>query len=408
MRVVPAARRRPSSSCTAAPATPRSSTSTTASGPASLDVPDVPGLPPRGRPTPAPRRTITDDAYRYLPTLGEVDLHLINEGRHEQLWKVLGAHVHTTRADRPGHRHVVRGVGAARQGVRLKGDFNSWDGREHPMRQLGVSGVWELFVPGVGSGTRYKFVVLGADGQWREKADPMAFHTEVPPATSSVVFESTYTWGDDAWMTRARGRRRRTSGRCRSTRCTSARGGAAGPTRELADELVAYVVETGFTHVEFLPVMEHPFGGSWGYQVTSYFAPTARFGDPDGLRLPGRPAAPGRHRRDRRLGARALPQGRLRAGPLRRHPALRGPEPAPRRAPGLGHLRLQLRPHARSATSWSPTRSYWLEEFHIDGLRVDAVASMLYLDYSREDGRVDARTCTAAARTSRRWRSCRR
>jgi 1,4-alpha-glucan branching enzyme len=146
----------------------------------------------------APAQTV-DDAYRYLPTLGEMDLHLINEGRHEQLWDVLGAHVR--RYDSP--TGPVKGTSFAvwaphAKGVRVKGDFNSWDGREHPMRQMGVSGVWELFVPDVGGGTRYKFAILGADDQWREKADPMAFHTEVPPLTSSVVFDSGYAWGDEA------------------------------------------------------------------------------------------------------------------------------------------------------------------------------------------------------------------
>ncbi len=143
-----------------------------------------------------------DDPYRYLPTLGETDLHLINEGRHEQLWTVLGAHVqHYDVSGSGGEAGGITGtsfsVWAPRaRGVRLKGDFNSWDGREHPMRQLGTSGVWELFVPGVAGGTRYKFGVLGDDRQWRDKADPMAFHTEIPPLTSSVVFESSYAWGD--------------------------------------------------------------------------------------------------------------------------------------------------------------------------------------------------------------------
>ena len=147
-----------------------------------------------------------DDPYRFLPTLGETDLHLINEGRHEQLWRVLGARVHhfPVLGGAPGE--VVTGTAFAvwapsARGVRIKGDFNNWDGREHPMRQLGVSGVWELFVPGRGSGTKYKFVILGADRQWREKADPMAFHTEIAPATSSVVYESNYTWNDQDWMT---------------------------------------------------------------------------------------------------------------------------------------------------------------------------------------------------------------
>src|SRR4249919_170958 len=143
-----------------------------------------------------------DDPYRFLPTLGEMDLHLINEGRHELLWRVLGARVHhydTPFGDTISGTSFAVWAPAARA-VRLKADFNSWDGREHPMRALGQSGVWELFVPGVGSGNAYKYVVLGADGQWREKADPMASYAEVPPDTASKVFESSYEWGDGAWM----------------------------------------------------------------------------------------------------------------------------------------------------------------------------------------------------------------
>ena len=155
-----------------------------------LEVPDVPdyrlevtyaeGLP-----------QVVDDAYRYLPTLGEVDLHLINEGRHELLWHVLGSRVH--HYDAPFG--TVTGASFAvwaphAKGLRVKGDFNNWDGREHPMRQLGSSGVWELFVPNVGTGTAYKYVILGPDGEWREKADPMAFWAEVPADTASKVFES--------------------------------------------------------------------------------------------------------------------------------------------------------------------------------------------------------------------------
>ncbi|MGH3370407.1 MAG: GlgB N-terminal domain-containing protein, partial [Nocardioidaceae bacterium] len=254
-----------------------------------LDVPSVPDY--RIEVTYAggePRRV--DDAYRFLPTLGEMDIHLINEGRHEQLWDVLGAHVR--RFEGPGG--AVTGTSFAvwaphARGVRVKGDFNDWDGREHPMRQMGVSGVWELFVPDVGSGTRYKYVILGADGQWREKADPMAFHTEVPPQTSSVVFDSSYSWGDDAWMMRradvADAHHRPMSVYEMHLGSWRKRGGEASLSyADLADELVPYLQDLGFTHVEFMPVMEHPFGGSWGYQVTSYFAPTARFGDPDGFR----------------------------------------------------------------------------------------------------------------------------
>src|SRR6476661_8349875 len=144
---------------------------------------------------------VVDDAYRYLPTLGEMDLHLINEGRHEQLWDVLGSHVQ--RYESPfgtitGTSFAVWAPNA--RGLRVKGDFNSWDGREHPMRQMGVSGVWELFVPDVRGGATYKYSVLGPDGEWRDKADPLATATEVPPATGSVVFESSYEWQDADWL----------------------------------------------------------------------------------------------------------------------------------------------------------------------------------------------------------------
>ncbi len=236
-----------------------------------------------------------DDPYRFLPTLGEVDLHLINEGRHELLWNVLGSRVHhyDAASSELGGGDTISGTSFAvwapsARAVRVQADFNSWDGREHPMRQLGRSGVWELFVPGVGAGTAYKFVVLGADDLWQEKADPMAFHAEVAPATSSKVYESTYTWGDDEWMT----------ARAEKSPVAEAMsiyelhlgswkrhpGGGFWSYDELADDLVPYLADLRFTHVELMPVMQHPYGGSWGYHVTSYFAPDSRYGDPDGFR----------------------------------------------------------------------------------------------------------------------------
>src|SRR5215469_13160436 len=142
--------------------------------------------------------TVADDPYRYLPVLGELDLHLISEGRHEELWRVLGAHVREV-GQTPGTSFAVWAPNA--HGVRVTGDFNYWDGRAYPMRSLGGTGVWELFVPGVGEGARYKYAICGPDGVWREKADPMAAAAETPPATASVVYTSQYTWDDDAWMT---------------------------------------------------------------------------------------------------------------------------------------------------------------------------------------------------------------
>jgi 1,4-alpha-glucan branching enzyme len=322
---------------------------------------------------------VVDDAYRYLPTLGEIDLHLINEGRHERLWDVLGSHLHTYE-DVTGTAFAVWAPHA--KGVRIEGDFNNWDPVAHPMRQLGVSGVWELFVPEVGAGTRYKYVVLGADGQWREKADPLAQKTECPPATSSVVTASTYTWGDDDWMSSRAGRNPQLEpmsvyevhlGSWRRDRSYA----------QLADELVAYVKEMGFTHVEFLPVMEHPYGGSWGYQVSSYFAPTARFGDPDELRS----LIDHLHR----AGVGVLldwvpahfPKDEFALARFDGTPLYEDPNPLRGEHPEWGTLIFDFgRKEVRNFLVASAL--YWLEKFHVDGLRVDAVASMLYLDYARE------------------------
>ncbi|HEX4688355.1 MAG TPA: 1,4-alpha-glucan branching protein GlgB [Nocardioides sp.] len=330
-----------------------------------------------------------DDPYRFLPTLGEVDLHLVNEGRHELLWTVLGARVHHYRAstgDVTGTSFAVWAPGA--RGVRLEGDFNSWDGREHPMRQLGSSGVWELFMPGVGAGAGYKYVVLGADGEWREKADPMAFWAELPPATSSRVFESSHEWGDDVWMG-SRGEKQPISepmsiyevhlGSWRK------RHGNVLTWDQLIDELVPYVADLGFTHVELMPVMQHPFGGSWGYHVTSYFAPDSRFGDPDGFRrmvdafhqhgigvlldwVPGHFATD------------AWALVRFDGTPLYEDP---NPQRGWHKEWG-SHIFNFGRREVRNFLYANAL--YWLEEFHADGLRVDGVASMLYLDYARPEG----------------------
>src|SRR5215468_5314512 len=221
---------------------------------------------------------IIDDPYRYLPTLGEMDLHLISEGRHEELWRVLGALV---KPELGGTSFAVWAPSA--RGVRVIGDFNHWDGRAHPMRSLGSSGVWELFLPGVGSGARYKYEICAADGSWHRKADPMAAWAEAPPATASVVFESGYLWSDRDWMTaRADRDLLREPMSVYEVHLGSWRHGLSYA--ELADALVDYVRKHRFTHVEFMPVAEHPYGGSWGYQVTSYYAPSARFGTPDDFR----------------------------------------------------------------------------------------------------------------------------
>jgi 1,4-alpha-glucan branching enzyme len=323
--------------------------------------------------------TISDDPYRHLPTLGEIDLHLIGEGRHEELWRVLGAH-HSEKAG--GTAFAVWAPSA--QGVRVIGDFNHWDGRAHPMRSLGGSGVWELFVPGVGPGTRYKYDICGLGGGWQRKADPMAQLAERPPATASVVTESRYDWADDAWMT-ARSARDQLSQPMSvyEVHLGSWRPGLSYT--DMADQLAAYVTDLGFTHVEFLPVAEHPYGGSWGYQVTSYYAPSARFGTPDEFRfLVDRlhqagigvivDWVPAHFPRDEWALAR------FDGTPLYEHP-----DPRRGTQPDWGTLVFDYgRPEVRNFLVANAI--YWLEEFHVDGLRVDAVASMLYLDYSRKEG----------------------
>ena len=334
-----------------------------------------------------PPRTV-DDPYRFLPTLGEIDLHLIGEGRHEELWRVLGAHTRSYDSA-GGMAGTVQGTSFAvwapsAQGVRLIGDFNYWDGRAHPMRAMGSTGVWELFVPGIGDGTHYKFEVLGKDGVWRQKADPMAFMAEVPPATASVVFTPDYEWGDGDWL-----RRRAETDPLAAPMSTyevhlgSWRQGLSY--RELAEQLVGHVKYLGFTHVELMPVAEHPFGGSWGYQVSSYFAPTSRFGSPDDFRYLVDTLhqagigvivdwVPAHFPKD----AWALAQ--FDGTALYEHPDPRRGEQKDWGTFVFNYGRTEVRNFLVA------NALYWLEEYHIDGLRVDAVASMLYLDYSREEG----------------------
>ncbi|MBQ1443623.1 MAG: 1,4-alpha-glucan branching protein GlgB [Renibacterium sp.] len=326
-----------------------------------------------------------DDPYRFLPTLGEVDLHLIGEGRHEELWKVLGAHPRSY----PSVLGEVHGVSFAvwapnAQAVRVKADFNGWDGRGHAMRSLGSSGVWEIFIPEAQAGSRYKFEILGKAGIWQDKADPMAFGTEVPPLTASKVTASSYEFQDADWMAQRGGIDPHNSPMSvYEVHLGSWRPGLSY--LDLSRELVEYVQWLGFTHVEFMPVAEHPFGGSWGYQVTSYFAPTSRFGHPDEFR----------HLVDALHGAGIgvivdwvpahFPKdewalARFDGGPLYEHS-----DPRLGEHPDWGTLIFDFgRSEVRNFLTANAL--YWFEEFHVDGLRVDAVASMLYLDYSREAG----------------------
>jgi 1,4-alpha-glucan branching enzyme len=328
------------------------------------------------------------DPYAFLPTLGELDLHLAMQGRHEHLYERLGAHVR----ELDGVTGTAFAVWAPNaRSVSVVGDFNSWDGRLHPMRTLGSSGIWELFVPGVDDGDKYKFEIRTQDGRLRIKADPVAFAAEVPPANASVVHRSRHEWSDADWLqTRAEVDHLRTPVSIYEVHLGSWRRNPLEDNRplsylELADELSDYVADLGFTHVELLPVMEHPFSGSWGYQVTGYFAPTSRFGKPDDFRC----FVDRLHRNGIGVVLDWVPAhfprddwalAQFDGTALYEHSD-------PRRGahPDWGTLIFNLsRNEVRNFLLSNAL--YWLREHHADALRVDAVASMLYLDYSRHEG----------------------
>ncbi|MFJ1971750.1 1,4-alpha-glucan branching enzyme [Streptomyces sp. NPDC087903] len=322
-----------------------------------------------------------EDAYRFLPALGDLDLHLIGEGRHEELWKALGAEPMTHQGV-AGTRFTVWAPNA--RGVRVAGTFNFWNATGHPMRSLGGTGVWELFVPGVGEGELYKFEITRPDGSKTLRADPMARRTEVPPATSSVIHTSRYTWQDDEWLARRADRpAHKAPFSVYEVHLPSWRPGLTY--RQLAEELPAYVRDLGFTHVELMPVAEHPFGGSWGYQVTGFYAPTARLGDPDDFKY----LVDALHR----AGIGVLmdwvpahfPRDAWALAEFDGRPLYEHEDPLRSAHPDWGTLEFDY--GRREVRNFLVANAvYWCEEFHIDGLRVDAVASMLYLDYSREPG----------------------
>jgi len=328
------------------------------------------------------------DPYSFLPTLGDLDIHLAMEGRHEELYERLGAHV----------REIDGAVGTAfavwapnARSVSVVGDFNSWDGRLNPMRTLGSSGIWELFVPGVGDGQKYKYEIRAQDGRLRIKADPVAFATEVPPANASVIHDYRHEWNDDEWLQqRAQKDWLREPVSIYEVHLASWRRNPLEDNRplnylELADELADYANDLGFTHVELMPVMEHPFSGSWGYQVTGYFAPTSRFGSPDDFRC----FVDRLHRNGVGVILDWVPAhfprddwalAQFDGTALYEHSD-------PRRGahPDWGTLIFNLsRNEVRNFLLSNAL--YWLREQHADALRVDAVASMLYLDYSRKEG----------------------
>jgi 1,4-alpha-glucan branching enzyme len=332
-----------------------------------------------------------DDPYRFWPTLGELDLHLIGEGRHETLWRALGAHVRVHQ-DTLGTSFSVWAPNA--RSVRIVGEFNAWDGRLNPMRSLGSSGVWELFLPGVGVGATYKFEILTQERYLTLKADPMAFAAEEPPGTASVVDDSHYQWGDADWFERRAQVDHHTSplsiyevhlGSWRRAPEEDDPEGRSLTYRELAPQLAEYVKDMGFTHVELMPPAEHPFGGSWGYQVTSYYAPTARFGTPDDFRY----FVDVLHQNGIGVIIDWVPAhfprddwalARFDGTALYEHA-----DPRKGAHPDWGTLVFNFgRNEVRNFLIANAL--YWVEELHVDGLRVDAVASMLYLDYSRNEG----------------------
>ena len=329
------------------------------------------------------------DPYRQAPVVGEMDLYLFNEGTHRKLWSMLGAHLRTIGGDE-GTAFVVWAPNAER--VSVVGDWCNWDGRQFPMRLLAGSGLWEIFVPGVNANALYKFELRTRSGDLRLKTDPMAFKMESAPATSSIVVrEDTHSWLDGDWMTT---RIHRDEARepvhiyevhLGSWMRIPEEGNRSLSYREIAPRLAEHVKRLGFTHVELLPVMEHPFYGSWGYQVTGYFAPTSRYGSPDDLRflidtlhqanigvfLDWVPAHfPKDDYALRRFDGTALYEHE---------------DPRLGEHPDWGTLIFNY--GRREVRNYLVANAlYWLNEFHVDGLRVDAVASMLYLDYSREAG----------------------
>ena len=333
------------------------------------------------------------DPYCFLPTLGEMDIYLFNQGEHHRVYDVMGAHVRNL----GGVEGVSFAVWAPNaQRVSVVGDFNCWDGRRHPMRMLGLSGIWELFIPGLKPGDVYKFEVKGSDGSIVLKLDPYARRTELRPNNAGIVPQAeAFQWTDDAWM-----KKRAATNPLESPMNIYEvhLGTWGGPGlklpevketfnnyRELAVALADYVQKMGYTHVELLPVMEHPLDQSWGYQVTGFYAPTARYGSPEdfawfmnymhehgiGVFLDWVPA---HFPRD------TFSLGRFDGTALYEHADPRKGEQKDWGTYIFNFGRNEVRQFLIGSAL------FWLDQYHADGLRVDAVASMLYLNYSRNDG----------------------
>jgi 1,4-alpha-glucan branching enzyme len=327
-----------------------------------------------------------EDAYAFGSTFGGVDAHLFGEGNHLELWRKLGAHLDT----HDGVKGTVFRVWApnARR-VSVVGDWNGWDGRTHGMRKIIPIGVWEIFIPGVAEGAHYKFELLGTDGHLHVKSDPFAFFSQHGTQTASLVWRlDKFKWSDQGWMER----RRKTEWQREPVSIYEVHPGSWRRAaedkfltwRELADQLLNYAVEMGFTHIELMGVAEYPFEGSWGYQVCGYFAPTSRHGSPDDFRHFINRAhelglgvildwVPGHFPKD----AHGL--ARFDGTALYEHADPRQGEHQDWGTLIFNYGRNEVR------NFLTANALFWLEEYHVDGLRVDAVASMLYLDYSRTE-----------------------
>ena len=338
------------------------------------------------KPSVAKQTSAPRDSFSPVP--GEVDLYLFGEGRHELIYEKLGAHV----LNHEGVKGVSFAVWAPNaERVSVVGNFNEWDGTRHPLHHLGDSGVWETFIPKLKSGELYKYEIKSAGLPTFLKADPYASYAETPPATSSIVYESKYRFRDSKWMKKRAGREHFRQPlsiyevHFGSWRRHVEENNRSFSYREMAEALAEYVLRTGFTHVEFLPLKEHPYGPSWGYQVSNYYAPSARYGTPDDLRylidyLHQRGIGvimdwvPAHFPKD------AFALARFDGSALYEHLDPRRGEHPDWGTYIFNYGRNEVRNFLLA------NALYWFREFHFDGLRVDAVASMLYLDYSRKDG----------------------
>ncbi|MGA2853888.1 MAG: 1,4-alpha-glucan branching protein GlgB [Verrucomicrobiota bacterium] len=335
----------------------------------------------------AGRTRRTRDAFSFLPTLGESDLFLFGKGDERKIFEKLGAQLRVIDGV-PGASFAVWAPNAQR--VSVVGDFNNWDGRFHPMRLLGASGVWEIFIPGAGQGAHYKFEIRDAHGNIKLNTDPFGFFFEVAPKQAAIVWDTRkFQWTDDAWLKKRRERDALRSpmsvyevhvGSWQKKTATE-----SWSYRELAKPLVEYVTRLGFTHVEFLPVAEHAYYPSWGYQVTGFYAPTSRFGTPDDFQF----LVNALH--EAGIGVIVdwvpahFPRDEWALAKFDGTALFEHEDPRKGAHQDWGTLIFNF---GRNEVSnfLVANALFWCERFHIDGLRVDAVASMLYLDYSRKEG----------------------